>query len=856
MDELGSAVSPFQISLMVTSECGTQVFSKMKKNWSCYLVALCAITIGYTSKRTAADLDTTPRLTITYNELSDVKRFSDKVKNYTTLLLEDENGIIYVGARGAVFALNATDISHKRYKTIHWEVTRNQTIDCQIKGKNNQTECFNHIRILLRFNETHLYVCGTHAFAPNCTYIDIRRFVLGSTTEDAREKCPYDPAFGYTGLIIDGSLYTASRYGFQGAPDIMRHTGSQVLRTEASTLHWLMVDADFVSSTLIPESVNSTTGDDDKIYYFFNERVMEESSEVLEQTKVARVARVCKGDMGGRKILQRKWTSFLKARLVCSMPYYETLKSIYTLDVGNWDKTLFYGVFILQWRNMEASAICQYSITDIQKVFDGYYMHYQDTSPKWSQYRENVPKPRPGSCITDDIRASNYNSSQDLPTSVLDFVRLHPLMYEQVKPVGNQAILMKKNTIYTRIAVDRVTALDNKQYDVMFLGTDNGWIHKALVINSPHQRGEIHIIEEKQVFKMLQPVENLVISKKQNSLYIGAQSGLLQMPLSGCNQYATCYECILARNPYCGWDGVSCREPRTIRDRAQMTQDMQNGNRGCLNNTDEAPVKKRAVLKGDDVLLQCDLRSNQAKPYWLVNGTDPLEEDDHLRVGVDGLLLSDAFLEHSGEYNCYAEERGLQSIVVSYNVSVLPKLPLPVPSVPAQMPTAVPHYSSKLEFVYISVITVLGGLCLVLSIVLLYVSCQQKRKGKYAMSNPRITSVELQTVSSNFKDKSEELNNYSDGCLQIIPGEAPTASPTRTNPPPPPPPPPLPSEFTNGISTLPNMLRKMNGNSYMLLRQNEEASSPLYNSFTEELSKILEKRKHTQLVEKLDESSV
>lgn len=70
--------------------------------------------------------------------------------------------------------------------------------------------------------------------------------------------------------------------------------------------------------------------------------------------------------------------------------------------------------------------------------------------------------------------------------------------------------------------------------------------------------------------------------------------------------------------------------------------------------------------------------------------------------------------------------------------------------------------------------------------------------------------------------------------------------------------PSLPAELTNGVGALPNVLRKMNGNSYMLLQQQEEPlTSPLYNaSFTEELSKILEKRKHTQLVEKLDESSV
>ncbi|KAL0201669.1 hypothetical protein M9458_004856, partial [Cirrhinus mrigala] len=48
---------------------------------------------------------------------------------------------------------------------------------------------------------------------------------------------------------------------------------------------------------------------------------------------VSRVARVCKGDLGGsQRVLERQWTSFLKARLNCSIPgdshfYFNLLQS-------------------------------------------------------------------------------------------------------------------------------------------------------------------------------------------------------------------------------------------------------------------------------------------------------------------------------------------------------------------------------------------------------------------------------------------------------------------------------------------------------------------------------------------------
>uniref|UniRef100_A0A8D0L7L7 Semaphorin 4G n=1 Tax=Sphenodon punctatus TaxID=8508 RepID=A0A8D0L7L7_SPHPU len=843
----------------------------MKRHLGYYLLFLsAATTMGYASRRSAVDLDATPRTTIAYNDLTDVQCFRGRALNYTTLLLEDETGMLYIGARGAIFSLNSSNIADGSQRTIEWEASPEKRTDCLKKGKNNQTECFNHVRFLQRLNATHLYACGTYAFHPLCAAIDADKFTLPSHFEEGKEKCPYDPARGYTGLIVDGGLYTATRYEFRSLPDIRRNLHQRPLKTEESPLHWLN-DAEFVASVLVRESVHSPLGDDDKIYYFFMERAGEESASIFDKgqaARVARVARVCKSDLGGKKILQRKWTSFMKARLACYIPYYEVLKSVSSLLGGDWLNTVFYAAFTLsaQWRSMEVSAVCRYNISEIRAAFEGPYMEYQESSRKWSRYNGAVPEPRPGACITNRARGNGFNSSQDLPNGVLDFVKLHPLMYEEVKPVGREPLLVKKNVIYTQVAVDRVLARDGQQYDVLFMGTGDGWLHKGVVVDSA-----VHIVEETQLFRDPQPIETLVLSSLQRNLYVGAQSGVLQLPLAACRRYLSCYDCILARDPYCGWDGEGCRELAEAADRNRLIQDVLHGNRGCWNDSAQgaAVQKNRTVLRDDDVLLQCDQPSNLARAAWLVNGTEPLAEggQSHFRLGVDGLLVMAAQPEHSGEYRCYAEERGLRSLLAAYTLLVLPA-PLPPPTAPLPSLRTAGLAAGDGRLIYIAVIMVLGGLCLALSVVLLYTSCLQRRKGKYVLDNPQASSsssVELQTLSANClgkgREEEEEGGRYSDGCLQIIPGEAPpAASPSKETTPTllPPPPPPLPAEFTNGIATLPNMLRKMNGNSYMLLRQSDEpCPSPLYSSsFTEELSKILEKRKHTQLVEKLDESSV
>ncbi len=52
----------------------------------------------------------------------------------------------------------------------------------------------------------------------------------------------------------------------------------------------------------------------------------------------------------------------------------------------------------------------------------------------------------------------------------------------------------------------------------------------------------------------------------QRSVYVGSRSGVVQVPMSSCQRYTSCYDCVFARDPFCGWDGKVCVE---ISSRAQ-----------------------------------------------------------------------------------------------------------------------------------------------------------------------------------------------------------------------------------------------------------------------------------------------
>ena len=45
---------------------------------------------------------------------------------------------------------------------------------------------------------------------------------------------------------------------------------------------------------------------------------------------------------------------------------------------------------------MDLSAICEYQLGEIQKVFEGPYKEYREQSQKWGLYTDPIPSPRPG----------------------------------------------------------------------------------------------------------------------------------------------------------------------------------------------------------------------------------------------------------------------------------------------------------------------------------------------------------------------------------------------------------------------------------------------------------------------------
>ncbi|XP_076019738.1 semaphorin-4D-like isoform X2 [Genypterus blacodes] len=582
--------------------------------------------------------------------------------NYSTLLLIEERDALYVGAREAIFELSKKNVTVRNNKA-QWTVAETPVRMCLLKGKSKE-DCLNYIRVLQVLDDERLYVCGTHAFQPQCDYLSLSDFTLAGRAEDGRGKCSFDPSQSFTTVMVDGELYSGTAYNFLGSePIISRYSPSQpLLRTEYST-SWLN-EPSFVFADVIGEGENTADGEDDKIYYFFTEVSVE--YEFFGKLLIPRVARVCKGDRGGQRTLQKKWTSFLKAKLVCSMPeinfVFNVVQDVFVLKAADPKETVVYAVFTSQWSNVGLSAVCAYNMTTIEDVFSkGKYMQkatvdYSHT--KWVRYNGITPTPRPGACINNHMRQQSISSSLHLPDKTLQFVKDHPLLEDPVLPIGSRPRLVTKEVNYTQIVVERVRALDKKIYDVIFTGTEKGVLHKSVMFE-----GEAYIVEEIQLLKTSEPIKNLLLSSQTRSLYAGSDSGVVQSPTAFCHKYPSCMECVLARDPYCAWDPQT---PACVnifstpsKRHGRLIQSLQGDADTCppvVSGRSLQDYQRVTVKLGSSAELPCLLHSNLAQVVWKCNGSLVTEASRFHLIGENGLLIYSVAPEDQGHYECWSLE--------------------------------------------------------------------------------------------------------------------------------------------------------------------------------------------------------
>lgn len=254
------------------------------------------------------------------------------------------------------------------------------------------------------------------------------------------------------------------------------------------------------------------------VYFLFRETAIEHIN--CGKTIYSRIARVCINDSGGSSRVNReRWTSFVKARLNCSIPgeypfYFDEIQSsthivssssssadspggaggpnsalplqMAPLGGEQLDPTtdLLYAVFTTPSNSIGGSAVCAFRMADVLAAFEGPFKAQADSNANWLPVPESrVPQPRPGTCV---------NDSRRLPDEHLNFIKDNPLMDTAIEPIWAQPLVMMAsiNFRFTQIAVDpqvetqQAPGAHMMRTDVIFVATDDGRVFK--LINTHH----------------------------------------------------------------------------------------------------------------------------------------------------------------------------------------------------------------------------------------------------------------------------------------------------------------------------------------------------------------------------------
>ncbi|XP_070543294.1 semaphorin-2A-like [Ptychodera flava] len=580
-------------------------------------------------------------------ENAGIKVFSDPLaESYNVLYVENE--YLYIGAvhtpqvdgPGYVFKVNTNDIResiNKATLSIKDDDSKG-VIHCRnITTIVREIECRNFIKVVMDDPNTEdkLLICGTNAQWSRCYHLNKTSLAQDDDGFPGSSKCPNKPSETVTAMFgQDNKLYTALIRD-QSKPAVVRSQNSlssPELQTEDDS-KWLK-ESEFISS-------HSVIRDDglEEVLFFFRETANENENQYPQELTYSRVAKVCEIDKGGNtNVMSGRWSSYLKARLECSVTstsgdfdefqqFYDILEDTVQVD------DVVYAVFSANRNGVTMPALCTYNVGNMSNIFDdGTYWNQGSAGQVW---KETIPTldPKPGECV---------DNSTGLPDLVLNALKAHPLMAKLI-PSEQPPLL----TSFIGVRFTQIVSTEVGSERILYIGTDRGTIMKVL-----YNDGNPYVLEEVKVAEENSSVP-MVMAKSDNdtSLYIGFDDKVVQVPMYQCHRYTDCSQCNGAGDPHCAWNETSGLCVFDISPKSSCPTGLQ-------------PVHKQ-VQQNQRVIVTCAVRNVE----WTVNSAS-IHADGLKYINLDGtgLVITNFQESDAGLYE--AKRPGKNDVIRSIDLWV------------------------------------------------------------------------------------------------------------------------------------------------------------------------------------------
>lgn len=208
---------------------------------------------------------------------------------------------------------------------------------------------------------------------------------------------------------------------------------------------------------------------------------------------------------------------------------------------------IIYAVFTTPQNAIGGSAVCAFAMRDIIDAFEGPFKGQEGMNSNWLPLeKEKLPEKRPGSCVED---------SRTLSDSAVNFIKTHPLMDKAVPSFLARPVLIRVSLQYrfSAIAVHpQVQAMNGNKYDVMYIGTDDGRVIKAVNVAAnegdfdasvdEYSRNPVRtaVISEVQVLPQGVPIKQMHVALTTEKLIVASGDIIRAVTLSHCGNVLSC----------------------------------------------------------------------------------------------------------------------------------------------------------------------------------------------------------------------------------------------------------------------------------------------------------------------------
>ncbi|EDW35221.1 GL15685 [Drosophila persimilis] len=369
----------------------------------------------------------------------------------------------------------------------------------------------------------HTRACRTQMYMENLTV---------SSVDSGVVKCPFHPQANSTSLLqANGNMFVATATDFSGSDVAILRTGLQsnkrFLRTKQYNNNWLN-GAQFVGSF---EAGNF-------VYFLLRESAAEHMT--CGKAIYSRIARVCKNDAGGGQLLRDNWTSFLKARLNCSLPgeypyYFDEVQGMTYAE----SEHVLYATFRTSGSSIYGSAVCAFNLSSINEAFDGAFKHQEHADAAWTTV--NTPQRSQFQCAGGTTGFGHLLESSR-----------YQLMDQAVQPIGAQPLYHSKLEQFGRIALD-ILNTKTEQIHVLFVASSGNHIKKLSVkyVNGGTQTCLVELWQADDTGSSV--LLNMAYLKVSDSLYLGTDLALTRVPGHRCSRHVSQSSSLNPMDPYCGW---------------------------------------------------------------------------------------------------------------------------------------------------------------------------------------------------------------------------------------------------------------------------------------------------------------